>query len=89
MSGVFICMLISVGASFIKIPLNCEGCSQATIQMGSIMVVRVIVEFFFAFYQNSISEFYPVSINAIGIGMGGVFGSIGVGISEVVVTSMV
>ena len=57
--------------------------------MGSVMVVRLLVDFFISFYQNSISEFYPISISAIGIGMGGVWGSIGVGLSEVLVTSLV
>ena len=56
--------------------------------MGLIMIVRFSIKFIMSFYQTSAMEFYPVSINSIGVGMGGVFAAVGMGCSEVLITSL-
>ena len=45
--------------------------------VGLIMIVRFSIKFIMSFYQTSAMEFYPVSINSIGVGMGGVWDQLG------------
>lgn len=79
------CCLLSVVTLFIVIPANCqhEYCSQTFIQMGLVMLVRILAN-----VQQSIilliqTQFFPVSVRLIAISLTGIFGSLAAGLPQI------
>lgn len=76
-------IVASMGVTFsfivilLKVPSNCEGCSQAVLQIGLIMAARFCLRFDFALYYVCESEFYPSSVKSIGFATSALCGSFG------------
>lgn len=67
------------------VPTNCEDCSQVFWQMGFVMLARVLISFQFSMFYVNQAEFYPVSIRTMGLGISGLFGTLALGISQIII----
>ena len=77
--------LMGVVFSFVvillKVPGNCEGCSEAVLQIVLIMAARFCLRFDFTLYYVCESEYYPASVKSVGFATSALCGSFGVVVS--------
>ena len=69
---------------FMKVPVNCERCTEVFLQVIFIMIQRFCLAFQISLFFVSQSEFYPTSIKSAGVSTIALMGGCGSALAQVV-----
>ena len=79
----FFGVVFSLGVLFLQVPSSCEGCSEAVLQIGLVMVARFCLSFEFGLFSVAQTEYYPASVKGVGVATSALLGGFAIVVCQI------